>query len=85
MPKSHLHDFDEGPSDDDLARFGSDDTLCPDCGARVWDQADICPKCFAFVGDGHARRSPIQQYMHQKMMLLIIIILLIAMMVVYVL
>ena len=49
------HDPDEGPSDDDIDRFGDDspraDARCPDCGAAVWSEADICPKCYAFLGD----------------------------------
>ncbi len=49
-------DPDEGPSDEDLDRFGEDsptaDARCPDCGTAVWSGADICPKCYAFIGDG---------------------------------
>jgi hypothetical protein len=52
------HDPDEGPSDEDIDRFGEDapkaDARCPDCGAAVWSEADICPKCYAFLGDGSA-------------------------------
>ena len=47
-------DPDEGPSSDDLDRFGDEsptaDARCPDCGAEVWSEADVCPKCFAFLG-----------------------------------
>jgi hypothetical protein len=47
-------DPDEGPSSEDLDRFGEDspkaDARCPDCGAAVWSEADICPKCYAFLG-----------------------------------
>jgi hypothetical protein len=51
-------DPDEGPSDDDLDRFGEDspvaDARCPDCGAAVWSEADVCPRCYAFLGgDAH--------------------------------
>lgn len=41
-------DFDpdfEGPSADDIDRFGSDTRLCPECSAEVWDEASICPDC----------------------------------------
>jgi len=52
------HDPEEGPSDEDLDRFGEDapkaDARCPDCGTAVWSEADICPKCYAFLGDGAA-------------------------------
>jgi hypothetical protein len=47
-------DQDEGPSDEDIERFGDEtpkaDALCPDCGTSVWSEADICPKCYAFLG-----------------------------------
>jgi hypothetical protein len=44
-------DFDpdfEGPSCDDLDRFGSDTVTCPECGEEVYYDAAICPQC------GHA-------------------------------
>jgi len=58
-------DPDEGPSEDDLDRFGEDvpasDARCPDCGTPVWSEADVCPKCYAFLGgevaDGPAARA----------------------------
>ena len=47
-------DEDEGPSDEDIDRFGEEsprlDARCPDCGTRVWSEADVCPKCYAFLG-----------------------------------
>lgn len=57
-------DQDEGPSDEDIDRFGDDsptlDARCPDCGARVWSEADVCPKCFSYLGGdaAPARRGP---------------------------
>ena len=38
----------EGPSAEDLERFGAELNTCPDCGNEVYDQAPICPHC------GHA-------------------------------
>lgn len=53
-------DQDEGPSEEDIERFGDDapalDARCPDCGTRVWSEADVCPKCFAYLG-GDAPRA----------------------------
>jgi hypothetical protein len=53
-------DPEEGPSDEDLDRFGEDapaaDARCPDCGAAVWSEADVCPKCYAYLG-GDAPRA----------------------------
>lgn len=47
-------DQDEGPSQEDIERFGDEtpkaDARCPDCGTAVWSEADICPKCYAFLG-----------------------------------
>lgn len=42
---AHDHDTDDGPSLDDLNRFGRDTGYCPHCGAEVYDQAVFCPKC----------------------------------------
>ena len=55
-------DQDEGPSDEDIERFGDEtpkaDARCPDCGTAVWSEADICPKCFAFLGGEAAPARP---------------------------
>jgi hypothetical protein len=40
-----VDDNDEGPSADDLARFGHETAYCPHCGAEVWDDAQQCPSC----------------------------------------
>ena len=40
----------EGPSDDDLERFGSEYITCPHCGEDVYDQIDVCPNCLKHVG-----------------------------------
>lgn len=43
-------DFDhEGPSDEDLCRFGSDVQRCASCDAEMYASATICPVC------GHAQ------------------------------
>lgn len=43
-------DFDEGldpegPSAEDLDRFGDEMITCRECGHRYYDQAEICPAC----------------------------------------
>ena len=48
-------DFDpdfEGPSCEDLERFGSDTATCPECGQDVYYDTPICPNC------GHAIIAP---------------------------
>jgi len=74
-------DHDEGPSDDDLDRFGEDspvaDARCPDCGAAVWSEADVCPKCFAFLG-GDAPR-PARGFFARRWRTLVVVLLILAM------
>ncbi len=53
-------DQDEGPSEEDQERFGDDRVstgLCPDCGGEVFDDAEVCPRCFAYI-DGGVRPKP---------------------------
>lgn len=38
----------DGPSPEDLDRFGDEFQTCPNCGASVYDQAELCARC------GHA-------------------------------
>ncbi len=76
-------DPDEGPSPDDLDRFGDDaprtaaDAICPDCGAPVWSEADVCPKCFSYLG-GEAVRARRRGYFAKHWKLLVVILLLVA-------
>ena len=69
---------DEGPSSEDLDRFGDDTAHCPECGAEIWDQAEVCPKCRAYIGGNTSTRKPIESWMQRRWMLLIIVALLIA-------
>jgi len=69
---------DEGPSSEDLDRFGDDTARCPDCGAQVWDQAEVCPKCHAYIGGNTTTKMPIESWIHKRWAMLIIIALLIA-------
>jgi hypothetical protein len=34
-----------------------DTAFCPDCGAEIYDAADICPACFSWI-DGETTRRP---------------------------
>ncbi len=74
-------DPDEGPSDEDLDRFGEDspvaDARCPDCGAAVWSEADVCPKCYAFL-DGDAPR-PTRGFFARRWRTLVVVLLIFAM------
>ncbi|MFI4898030.1 MAG: hypothetical protein ACIARR_09410 [Phycisphaerales bacterium JB059] len=35
----------EGPSAEDLDRFGDETRTCPHCGSETWDQAQVCHVC----------------------------------------
>lgn len=59
-------DFDEDEHDaSDRARFESDTAYCPECGAEIYDAADVCPKCFTWI-DGETRGRPLSR--HRKRM-----------------
>ncbi len=45
-------EIDEGPSAEDIERFGSATVACPKCEAEVYDDAAMCWKC------GHALSTP---------------------------
>ena len=51
--------FDEGPSAEDIARFGGESQTCEECGAGIYDGVSMCPRCGAFQLDAiENRRSP---------------------------
>ena len=59
---------DEGPSPEDLRRFGEEAETwgyCPECGAKVYDDADVCPKCFAWI-TGRTLHKPPEDLALQK-------------------
>jgi len=50
------------PEDDDDFIEGSDaaedeTAFCPECGAEIYESADVCPKCFTWI-DGDTMRHP---------------------------
>ncbi|MCA9284508.1 MAG: hypothetical protein KDA22_04795 [Phycisphaerales bacterium] len=75
---------DDGPLPEDLERFSSDTAICPECGAEVWDQADVCPSCYAYIGGSASSRHPVERWWRRRWMVLVVIALLVAMMMVYV-
>ena len=55
-------DANEGPTEEDLRRFGGPDPssgFCPECGEEVSDLADICPHCHSWIPEGAQRRPPV--------------------------
>ena len=69
---------DEGPSSEDLDRFGGDTAHCPDCGAEIWDQAEVCPECHAYIGGNTSTRLPVESWFQRRWAVAIIIALVIA-------
>lgn len=52
---------DEGPSLEDIERFSRGAAHCTDCGAECADDADVCPRCFAYLGGETTLRSPLHR------------------------
>jgi hypothetical protein len=39
-------------------RRSSETGYCPECGAEIYDAADICPKCFTWIDGNTTHRRP---------------------------
>jgi len=48
----------EGPSADDLDRFGAEFKPCPSCRSDVYDQAEFCHVCGHVFGGEDERTGP---------------------------
>jgi hypothetical protein len=70
--------IDEGPGPDDLRRFGDDTAYCPECGAEIYDQAEICPDCGAYLTRGPISRPPVEDWFRRRWILLIVIVVIVA-------
>lgn len=84
--------IDEGPSPEDIARFGGegdddgDDVMyCPDCGAEVFQDVGVCPKCLNPIGASVARRRPVREKTKGRFTSLIIVLVIIGFFLVFVL
>ncbi len=75
---SYRADPDEDPSDEDVQRFGEGEATvrCPDCGASVWAEADICPKCFTILTGDLPRRGPLAVGFHRRFKVVVVLALL---------
>ncbi len=62
---------DEGPSPEDLERFGGETAHCPRCGAEIWDQAEFCPDCGDQVGGQTTSRPPLEGWLRHRWLALI--------------
>lgn len=69
--------IDEGPSSEDIERFSDDTGHCPHCGAEIWDQADVCPRCRNYIGGDTLSRHPVEQWWRQKWWAVFVVLVLI--------
>ena len=68
-----LDDVDEldlGPGPEDLRRFGGETACCPECGREVWDQAEVCPACGAYLAGATTSRPPRRQGFRRRLLIL---------------
>jgi hypothetical protein len=68
---------DEAPSDEDVQRFDRAEAFCPDCGAEIFDSAEVCPKCYAYLAGNTSSRRPVNAWQRNRMILFVIIVALI--------
>jgi hypothetical protein len=68
---------DEDPSDEDVERFSGETAYCPDCGAEIWDAAEVCPKCFAYLGGNTSIRSGVAREKQRRAVVALVIILIV--------
>jgi uncharacterized membrane protein YvbJ len=70
---------DEGPSPEDIDRFGGEDqdAWCPNCGTQVWDDAEFCPSCGDQIGGQTQSRRPAERELRQRWIVVVAILVLI--------
>ncbi len=72
-PNRPPRELDEGPSDEDIQRFGDVTRTCPECRKEVFDDAAICYHC------GHAfERTTAGSTSASKWMVITVVALLVA-------
>jgi hypothetical protein len=78
MARSTRRAVDEGPSAEDIARFSEQSAHCPECGAEIWDQADICPKCYSYLAGHTSSRAPTSKLFRQKWVVVVTLLVIVA-------
>ena len=72
---------DEGPSSEDLLRFGGegdDPEWCPECGEEIWASSPQCPSCNAWILGRTEIRPTAEVDARKRMKIVIAIITLLA-------
>lgn len=58
------YEWDHGDPDYDEEDYGDESDLdqfpCPECGAPVFEDLDVCPKCGYFILDDDRQSTPFQ-------------------------
>ena len=49
---------DDAPDGDGFESERPETAFCPECGAEIYDAADVCPKCFAWIDGDTTRHAP---------------------------
>lgn len=66
--------LDEGPSPEDIARFGGETAYCPECGEEIWDEAPRCPECGAWIDGRTERHTPVEAEARKRMVVIIAVL-----------
>ena len=66
--------IDEGPSSQDLDRFGGDEAYCPECGAEMWVEASVCPSCGTYVDGQVTGRRPGAHSLRRRWVILVTVV-----------
>ncbi len=72
--ESGLRMIDEDPSPDDLERFSGETAFCPNCGAEVWDQAEVCSSCGAYLHGETVSEPPTQGWFRRRWLTLVAVV-----------
>jgi hypothetical protein len=70
--------IDEGPSEEDLDRLSDETGYCPACGAEIWDEAPVCPKCRSVVSGGTLRRPPREDWFQRRFLAVVALLVVLA-------
>ncbi len=65
----------DGPSAEDLDRFGDEMLTCPHCGANASDQAQFCPVCAKDLDERPAGSPPVPMWAWITLFVAIVLIL----------
>ena len=64
--------IDDGPSPEDIERFGGDEDAddiiaCSSCGAEIWHDAGVCPECLQPTAGATRARPSHSSYFQSRL------------------